>query len=147
MSNNTVVDTTGMSTTLSKNWTNPDVHLHIDHKEVLQLRDLRSFLTSEPWQLSLHNDGHGNDSVHAKRAGIVGARQSSHRLHPRTAGPAQQTSTTVSMDCNWRISMSFRGTKRICICAGTEMSTTSTRKLCTTLHNNGHVKNRSKSGT
>ena len=34
MSNTTVVDITGMSTTLSKNWTNPDVHLHnrdIDH--------------------------------------------------------------------------------------------------------------------
>ena len=58
-----------------------------------------------------------------------------------------ETSNTLSMNCNWRITMVFLNsrTKGNCICATTEMSTTLTpRTAHLALHNNGHVKNRSR---
>ena len=49
---------------------------------------------------------------------------------PELAGPAQQASITLSMYCNWRISMVIR-TNGNCLCAKTEeMSTTLTQLEC-----------------
>ena len=65
-----------------------------DHVDELQL-----------WRAPVvaHN-GRVNDLVQrVRRDGTVGARLSPPRLHPRTAGPAQQTSATSSMHCSWRI--------------------------------------------
>ena len=92
---------------------------------------------SEPWALVDHHPAsvvahneHVNDLVQrVRRAATVGAQLSPPRLHPKTAGPAPQTSTTLSMYCNWRISMVSR-TKGNCLCATTEMSTTLTQLEC-----------------
>ena len=58
------------------------------------------------------------------------------------AGPAQQRSITLSMNCNWRISVVYRTVETMRIaCVTTGMSTTLTTKTAhLALHNNGHVK-------
>ena len=43
--------------------------------------------------------------VSMQNGATVGARLSPPRVHSRTAGPAQKTSTTLSMYCNWRNAM------------------------------------------
>ena len=95
-----------MSTTLSKNWTNPDVHLHnrdIDHEEVLQRRNRRSFLPSKPRQLSLHNDGHGNNSSCSRRncgsstVSSTTAPRNCTTCKPKYRSPCQCTATGESL--------------------------------------------------
>ena len=137
-----------MSTTLSKNWTDPDVHLHnkdIDHEEVLQLRNLRSFLPSKPGSCRCTTTGMAT-TVSMLNGATVGARLSPSRLHRGTARPANPNIDHLVNVLQLKNLYVFlnRGTIGICICATTEMSTTSTRELRTTLHNNGHVKNWSK---
>ena len=46
-----------------------------------------------------------NNRSRVQRAATVGARLSPPRLHSRTVGPTQPTSTTLSMYCSWRISV------------------------------------------
>ena len=78
---------TGMSTTLSKDCLGP----HVDN------------LTRHRPPVVAHQRACNNLS-RPPRTATVGARLSPSRLHSRT-GHAQQTSTTVSMYCNWRISV------------------------------------------
>ena len=83
-----VVATTGISPPCPKLDAKMNLHNRdIDHEEVLQLRNLRSFQTSGPRQLSLHNDGHGNDSVVAQRRNC-GSSTVSFTTAPNTARPA-----------------------------------------------------------
>ena len=72
-----------------------------------------------------------------------------HRLHSWNLMDLHNRGIdTLSMNCNWRISLVFNRTKGNCICSTTGMSTTLTpRTAHLALHNNGHVKNRFKSGT
>ena len=67
--------TTGTSTTGSK---------------VLQLRDLRSFLASEPGGSCRCTQRACEQQCPASTAATVGSRPISHGLHPKIAGPAQQ---------------------------------------------------------
>ena len=62
-----------------------------------------------------------NNRSRVQRSATAGARLSPPRLHSRTA---QQTSTTLSKYCSWRISV-VKGTMGICICATTGMTTSS----------------------
>ena len=57
-----------------------------------------------PRHLSLHTTGMSTAWSKKKRAATVGSRLSPTTAH-QLAGPAQQKSTTLSMCCNWRISM------------------------------------------
>ena len=102
MNSNPVVDNNGHVNDLVQKLDEPrcpPASRDIDHEEVLKLRNLRSFLPSKPRQLSLHNDEHGNDSVHARRRNCESATVSS-TIAPNTAGPANPTSITLSMYCN-----------------------------------------------
>ena len=128
MNNNPVVDTTGVSTNLSKNWTN----------RVFRRLDQGSCCTTTGMATT----------VSMLNGATVGARLSPPRPHRGTARPANPNIdhlVNVLQRKNLYVFLKRR-TIGICICATTEMSTTSTRELCTTLHN-GHVKNWSKSGT
>ena len=71
---------------------------------VLQLRDLRNFLRSEPPGICPCTQRACNNIVEARirRAATVGSRQTSHNLHPRDLLDLQTgTSNTLSMNCNW----------------------------------------------
>ena len=75
----------------------------IDHEEVLQLRDLRSFQTSGPKQLSLHNDGHGNNSPCNRRncgsstVSSTTAPRNCTTCKPKYRSPCQCTATGESL--------------------------------------------------
>ena len=117
----------------------------IDHLiRALQLRDLRSFLHSDTQHLSLTLTGMST-TLSTQEYDELQLWELDCLLHctRELAGPARQTSNTLPMNCNWRISMVFRTgkTKGNCICATTEMSTTlTTRTAQLALHNNLHVK-------
>ena len=89
-----------------------------------------------------------NASVHAKRRNCGSSTVSSTSAHEYCRTCTTNVDHLVN-ELHLENLHDFlnRGTKRICMCATTEMSTTLTHELCTTLHNYGHVKNRSKSST
>ena len=78
-------------------------------KRALQLRDLRSFLNAHPRAFVVEHNGHVNDFVQERirrvQLWISAVFTDSTRGICWTCPTV--TSTTFSMDCNWRISMFF----------------------------------------
>ena len=114
-----------------------------DHRDVRTVDELRqeghrppcqSTATAGPsqfsalrttWHLSLHTRACNNLVQNSTTCNCGISTVSSQTAH-ELAGPAQQTSNTLSMYCNWRISMVF-WTIGNCLCATTELSTTLTQ--------------------
>ena len=71
----------------------------------------------------VEHDGHVNDQVQETDCNC-GISTVSHNC-TRTAGPAQPTTTTLSLFCKWRIS--GRRTMGICLCATTGLSIATSR--------------------
>ena len=118
----------------------------IDHEEVLQLRDLAVFRRLDHAAVVAQRRSWQQQSMQSAQLWELDCLLHECTENCTTCQPNIDHLVNVLQRKNLYVFLK-RGTIGICLCATTGMSTACKPELCTTLHNNGHVNNRSKNGT